>query len=162
MPFFLSSCDRLVASSRDWYDKAVALDSGFAPAHAMTAFNYAQLANLGLLPAHEAMPQVRAATEKALALDPTLPDEHAMLGLAAAIYDYDWHEAARRFRQAMTGGSVSSHVRRFHALYYLLPVGLVAEATSECRRALSEDPLDLAGLRRCSAPSGRAKRRRDG
>ena len=68
-----------------------------------------------------------------------------MRGVVAAIYEYDWSEAARRFERAMVDASASSHVRRFHALYFLLPLGRAAEAASECRRALAEDPLDLVG-----------------
>ena len=48
-----------------------------------------------------------------------------MLGLVAALYDYDWQEAARRFELAMAGDPVPSQVRRHYALYYLLPDGQI-------------------------------------
>jgi tetratricopeptide (TPR) repeat protein len=68
-----------------------------------------------------------------------------MLGLVAALYDYDWDAAAREFELAMAGDEASSEVRRFRALYYLLPVGRVDEAAAECTRALQQDPLNLLG-----------------
>ena len=81
-----------------------------------------------------------------------------MLGLVAALYDYDWQEAARRFERAMAGEPVPSEVRRYYALYYLLPVGRSAEAAEECARALQEDPLNLMGrlrLAQCLRAAGR-------
>jgi tetratricopeptide (TPR) repeat protein len=109
----------------------------------MFGFHFAQLANYGLLPAHEAMPLVRREARKALEIDPSLSHGHAMLGLVAAMYDYDWREAAERFRHAMAADPIPPEVRRFYALYYLLPLGRAEEAIVECRAALLEDPLDL-------------------
>ncbi len=147
-----------MARSKEWYERAIALDPGFALAHSMFGFHFAQLANYGLLPAHEAMPLVRSEARKALAIDPSLPEGHATLGLVAGLYDYDWQEAARRFELAMAGDPVPSQVRRYYALYYLLPIGRAEEAVEECTRALQEDPLDLSGrlrLAQCLQAAGR-------
>jgi serine/threonine-protein kinase len=148
-----------LSRAKEWFEQAIALDPGFALAHSAFAFHFAQLANYGLLPAHEAMPLVRAEAQKALEIDPSLPDGHAMLGLVAAIYDYDWEEAARRFGRAMDVEAVPSQVRRYYAWYYLLPLGRCDEAVAECARALSEDPLDLLGRVRfaqCLQAAGRS------
>ena len=91
-----------MARSKEWYERAIALDPGFALTR-MFGFHFAQLANYGLLPANEAMPLVRSEARKALAIDPSLPEGHATLGLVAGLYDYDWQEAARRFELAMAG-----------------------------------------------------------
>ena len=53
-----------------------------------------------------AMPLVRAHATRALDIDPSLPDGHAMLGLVASLYDYDWEEARRRFEKAMAADPV--------------------------------------------------------
>jgi tetratricopeptide (TPR) repeat protein len=58
----------------------------------------------------------------------------------------------------MAADPVPSQVRRFYALYYLLPLGRAEEAVEECRRALLEDPLDLLGRVRfaqCLQAAGR-------
>jgi serine/threonine-protein kinase len=147
-----------LARSREWYERAIALDPGFALAHSMYAFHFAQLANYGLLPAQEAMPLVRDEARKALKIDPALPEGHAMLGLVAALYDYDWPEAARRFERAMGGDPVPSQVRRYYAFYYLLPMGRFEEAVEQCVLAFREDPLDLLGrvrLAQCLLAAGR-------
>ncbi len=147
-----------MARSREWYERAIALEPGFALAHCMFGIHFAQLANYGLLPAREAMPLVRSEARKALDIDASLSEGHAVLGLVAAVYDYDWQEAERRFARAMAGESVPSEVRRYYALYYLLPVGRSEEAVEECARALQEDPLNLIGrlrLAQCLRSAGR-------
>src|SRR5438067_462521 len=93
----------------------------------------------GIMPAHDAMPRVREAARKALSIDPSLPEAHALLGAVAAIYDYDWVEADRLFRLATRGDSVPPIVR-FTSMLYLLPVGRLQEAVAEYARALDEDP----------------------
>jgi len=147
-----------MARSREYFEQAIALDPEFALAHTMFGFLFAQLANYGLLPAHDAMPLVRAKAQRALDIDPSLPDAHAMLGLVAAVYDYNWKEAERLFRLAMARDPVPPEVRRYHALYYLLPIGRPQEAAEECGRALKEDPLNLMGrvrLAQCLRAAGR-------
>ena len=147
-----------MAHSREWFERAVALDPRFALAHGMFGFHFAQLANYALLPAHEAMPLVRREARKALGIDPSLPEGHAILGLVAAVYDYDWPAAERHFAAAMACDPLPSAVRRFYALYYLLPVGRCGEAADECAHALEDDPLNLLGrlrLAQCLRAAGR-------
>jgi tetratricopeptide (TPR) repeat protein len=134
-----------LARSKVWFEQALALEPRFALAHSRFAFHYAQLANYGLMPANDAMPMVSAEAAKALEIDPSLAEGHAMLGLVAAVYKYDWPEAARRFARAMAGDAVPSLVRRYYALHYLLPLGRASEAVEQCARSLREDPFDLLG-----------------
>jgi serine/threonine-protein kinase len=133
-----------LARSKEWLEQAIALDPGFALAHSTLGFHFLRLALPGLLPAHDAMPLVRAAARKALSINPLLPEAHALLGVVAAIYDYDWAESERLFRVAMSGDSTPPIVR-FLSMFYLLPVGRLQDAVQEHERALKEDPLNLVG-----------------
>ena len=135
--------DRL-ARAREWLEQAVALDPKFALAHNALGFYYLRLALPGLMPAQDAMPLVRAAAKQALSIDPSLPEAYALLGVVAAIYDYDWVESERLFRLALRGDSVAPLVR-FISEFYLLPVGRLQDAVEEHERALEEDPLNLVG-----------------
>jgi len=81
--------------------------------------------------------------KKALELDPSLPEGHAMLGYTAALFEYDWKEAERRFRMAMARDPVPVFVRLFCAMSYLLPTGRPAEAVQQIELALQEDPLNI-------------------
>ena len=59
-----------MARSKEWYERAIALDPDYALAHSTFGFHFAQLANYGLLPAHEAMPLVRS---EAARRSPSIP-----------------------------------------------------------------------------------------
>jgi tetratricopeptide (TPR) repeat protein len=104
------------------------------------------------------MPLAREAVQRALDLDPTLPEANAMMGTIAAVYDYDWKESDRRFRLALARDPVPPLVLRGHALYYLLPTGQLIEAVEAYRRALQQDPLNVQfrlGQAICLTAAGR-------
>ena len=144
-----------MSRSRECFEEAILLDPEFALAHSAFGNYFAQLATYDLLPAHEAMPRVRLEARKALDIDPSLQEGHAMLGMVAALYDYDWTEAERHFQLATAHEPVPAQVREYYGMYYLLPVGRYKEAVEQQERARKEDPLNLFG-RVSLAPSLRA------
>jgi len=98
------------------------------------------LAVLGFRPPHEVLPVGRGCVQKALDLDPSLPEAHAMLAIAAATWDHDWSEAERRFRQAMAHDPIPTTVRMLFTVY-LVCLGRPLEAVEQIRRAVEQDPL---------------------
>jgi len=66
-----------------------------------------------------------------------------MLGAVAAILEYDWKEAERRFLLAMARDPVPALVRLQYAIGYLLRTGRPAEAVQQMELALREDPLSI-------------------
>jgi serine/threonine protein kinase len=124
-------------------EHAITLDSQFALPYSLLGGCYTMLANLGFKPAHEAMPLARAAEERALRVDPALPEAHALLGVCAGNFGHDWIRAEREWRLAMTHEPMSRDVRFWYGNHYLLPIGRVAEAVETMARALEEDPLNL-------------------
>ena len=129
--------------ARECLEQATALDPGYTAAHSALGNYFTTLAVLGMRPAHEATPLARAALQKALAIDPSLPDALAVLGWIAAVYDYDWKEAERLFRLAMASNPVSPKVY-WSSGHYLLSIGQSKEAIGEIERALESDPLNVA------------------
>jgi serine/threonine-protein kinase len=129
--------------AREYLEEAIALDPKFALAHIEHGNYFLTRALQGLLPAHEAMPLARASGLRALDLDPSLPEGHAMLGIVAGLFDYDWNEAGRRFGLAMTGDAIPSAVHDLYGSFYLLPAGRLLEAWEELERAVKEDPLSV-------------------
>ena len=124
----------------------MALDPQFAAARCALAEHFFALAANGLMSAHDAIPHARAGALRALEIDPALPDAHALLGLVAVSYDYEWTEAARRFRAAMDRQPVPPRIRWLYG-QYLSTVGRDQAAIEEFELALQEDPLHL--LCRC-------------
>jgi len=125
------------------YQQAIALDPNFALAHVGQSDYFLALANIGLMPAKEAMPLVREHARMALDINPTLAEAHAMLGIVAGVYDYDWKEAERRFQRAMDLAPASAQVRLWRVAFFLISIGRSLEAASEVRDILREDPLNI-------------------
>jgi eukaryotic-like serine/threonine-protein kinase len=129
--------------ARKHFERAIELDPEFALAHAALGHLFQQLGSYGHLPPSEALPLMQQAGRRALAIDPSLPEGHAVLGAAAAMFDYDWANAERHFRLAMAHGVVPPLVHSNYALYCLLPMGRAQDAVQHLTLALNDDPLDL-------------------
>jgi TolB-like protein/Tfp pilus assembly protein PilF len=124
-------------------EQAITLDPQFALPYSLLGGCYTMLANLGFKPANDMMPLARAAEERALRVDPTLPEAHALLGVCAGGFGHDWIGAEREWRLAMAREPVSRDVRFWYGNHYLVPIGRLAEGVETMARALEEDPLNL-------------------
>jgi eukaryotic-like serine/threonine-protein kinase len=131
--------------SREFLEQAIALDPRFALPYVGLADHHLALSSTGFMPAHEAMPRSRELAQRALDLDPELPDAHAMLGIVAGDYDLDWQEAGREFQLAMAADPVPAFVHLWYAVFYLLSLGRAGEARAEMEAYLKEDPLSQIG-----------------
>ena len=129
--------------ARECLEQAIAIDPGYALPHSVLGGSFVTPAVYGMLPAHQAMPLARAAYQKALEIDPTLPE--ALVGLAAIsmFYDYNWKEAERLFGMAMTRGPLHGGARARYG-QYLLFTGQPEAAMKEHESAVQGDPLNLS------------------
>jgi TolB-like protein/tetratricopeptide (TPR) repeat protein len=128
-----------VRTSINYFQRAVAADPGFAPAYRGLADAYSRITAFTSTPSSEMIPLIRAAAEKALALDDTLGEAH--LDLARAYSDeYDWAAAAREYRRALDLSPSSAEVHRYYG-DYLLRIGHPEEALAEARIAVELDPI---------------------
>ncbi len=132
-----------LARARAFLERAITLDPRFALAHAELGHVFHRLAIYGLMPPRDALPLMRQETRKALAIDPSLPEGHAMLGTVAAMFDYDWPEAERQFQLALGHDPAPPLVHRYYAHYCLLPLGRSREGIEHHDIALQGDPLNL-------------------
>ena len=128
--------------ARGCYEEAIRLDPRFALAHAALA-EYFHIGAGGVLNPQEASALGLEAAERALAIDPALPEANAWRGIYAIVRDYDWQTADRCFRVATAQPTVSPEIRHLHGYFYLRAVGRAAEAVIAHRRAIEEDPLNL-------------------
>ncbi len=127
---------------KESFEQAIALDPKFALAHCEYGMYFLMMAVLGSLPANQALPLVRVHAQKALELDASIPEGHAMLGLASAFLEYDWKEAERHFHTAVAHQPVPPLVRILYAASCLTPAGRGTEAIQQVELALQEDPLN--------------------
>jgi eukaryotic-like serine/threonine-protein kinase len=132
--------------AKECLEQALALDPGFALAHCALGA-YVFLMYVGhLIPPQDAVPLVRKHVEDALRLNSSLAEGHGLMGSLAAMYDYDWTEADRRFRLAFAHGPVSMEVRWQRTNFFLAHAGRASEGVEDLSRARAEDPLNATVL----------------
>ena len=131
-----------VPRARDCLKQAISLDPHYALPHSVLGGSFVSPAVYGMIPAHEAMPLARAEYQKALAIDPSLPE--ALVGLAAIsmFYDYDWQAAGQLFEKARSRGPLPGGARMRYG-QYLFCIGQRDAALHESESAMQGDPLNL-------------------
>jgi eukaryotic-like serine/threonine-protein kinase len=145
-----------------FFERAIAIDPGFAEAWAGLADCHVTRCFYSLMPTSESLPKAREAARRALSLRSELGAAHATLGYASMI-EFKWDEAEREYRQAIELNSDDATARVWYA-ELLMMTGRMNAALREVRRALELDPplyqnLDRAGT---MALVRRAARRGDG
>lgn len=130
-----------LACARAFYEKAIALDARYGPAYSRLAMCYFAMTQFGRGPARETMPRAKKAALKAVELDPTDSEAHAIVGLIAGLFDYDWKEALRRCRLALNCDPVSSPARQLSAQFVLLPLRRFDDASAALEPLLTLDPI---------------------
>ena len=123
------------------FEQAVAKDPSFAPAWAALGGAYAVRSTQFELdhPADE-LSKMRAAAEKAIQLDPLLPEAYDALAMAQA-RDSQWDQAEKNFRRAIELDPNDARPRHDYAMWLLMVLGRRAEALQQVRMITSNDPL---------------------
>ena len=128
--------------SRKCLEAAIELDPDFALAHVGMAFYWVALTIFGGCPPSQAVAAARAANERALRCDPSLPEAHALLGFLAACFDYDWAAAERHFDAPLARQVGFSIVRSAYGAFQFFR-GQVDDAIAITERTIAEDPLEV-------------------
>ncbi len=125
------------------FERAIALDPAFALAYDSLAEVYWFFGFFGAMPPRDAFAQSTWHALRALEIDDTLADTHALLGMLRKELDYNWPEVRREIDRAVALNPASPVVRLRSAISALMPLGLLEEAASEVMRALDADPLSI-------------------
>jgi TolB-like protein/DNA-binding winged helix-turn-helix (wHTH) protein/Tfp pilus assembly protein PilF len=126
-----------------YFQQAIALDPTYAEPYSGLADSYTTLGYLSYLPPREAFPQARAAAEKALSLDGSLPEPHASLAYIHFYFDWNWTAAEAEFRKAIALNPNYATAHDYYS-YFLMGMQRPEEAKAEIERALQLDPLSLS------------------
>jgi TolB-like protein len=129
-----------VAPSIAVFEQAIAKDPSFAPAYAGLAKAHLSLSGNALNDIPSEVVRMRSAAEKAIHLDPLSAEAYEALAAAYA-RDAQWDQAESSFHRSLEiqPGRPESH--GYFAIYYLLPLGRVEEATRQLQIAEKSDPL---------------------
>ena len=124
----------------DYFEQALARDPKYALAHAGVADSYAILGFYSALPPTEAFPNAKAASLRALAIEPNLAEAHPALAYVAMYYDWDWLLAERESRLAI---QLNPGYATAHQWYgnFLVVLGRFQDSLDEFSKAVALDPL---------------------
>jgi serine/threonine protein kinase/Flp pilus assembly protein TadD len=131
-----------LAKAIEKFKASIDLDAGYARAHAGLADCYALMNSpaYGDWTTEEAMRMAKSEVNKALAIDPELPEALTSLGVITLKYDWDWLEAERLLRQSIRVNS-NDAVSHYWFATLLTITGRTSGAFTESALAKQLEPL---------------------
>jgi serine/threonine protein kinase/tetratricopeptide (TPR) repeat protein len=129
-----------IATAISYFNQAIAKDPGYALAYSGLADAYSVLPVTGSAPS-EAYPKSNAAARKALELDATLAQPHAVLGRNEMNYDWDFAGGEAEFKKALELDPNDATAHQWYAVGIGQIGGREQEALAEINRAHQLDPL---------------------
>jgi TolB-like protein/DNA-binding winged helix-turn-helix (wHTH) protein/Tfp pilus assembly protein PilF len=124
------------------FNKAIEIDSGYAPAYSGIADCYTTLGYLSYLDPLDAFPRARDAATKAVELDPSLAEAHTSLAYYNLYHAWNWVEAENEFKKAIELNPNYATAHDWYS-YFLMAMGRYDEAWKEVNRARELDPLSV-------------------
>ena len=126
-------------SSIRYYEQALKLDPNYALAYCGIADTYAYMGGV-VMPSKEAVVKEKGFAQKALELDPELPEAH--LSLACALGGaFDWRNAQIEFDRAIELNPNLAWAYEIYA-WFLGGLGRLDEAIAKDKKAIELDPLN--------------------
>jgi serine/threonine-protein kinase len=122
------------------FEKAIKEDAGYALAYAGLADAYSFIGIYSVQKPRTAFALATAAVERALAIDPDLPEAHTSLAFIRVSNDWNWPEAEREFRRALDLDPTQTLALLYRSWLMVLQ-GDSAGAVIEARRAQEMEPL---------------------
>jgi serine/threonine-protein kinase len=129
-----------LVAALEHFKKAIEEDAGYALAFAGLADAYAFIGVYSVQRPRTALALALSAAERALALNPDLPEAHTSLGFIKLGNDWDLSGAAREFARAIELDPQLALTRIYYS-WLLVLQGDVASARVQVRTALEAEPL---------------------
>jgi adenylate cyclase len=126
-------------SSIRYYEQALKLDPKYALAYCGLADTYAYMGGV-VMPSKEAVVKEKEFAQRAIQLDPELPEAHLSLACALA-GSFDWRNAQVEFDRAIELNPNLAWAYEIYA-WFLCGVGQVDEAIAKDKKAIELDPLN--------------------
>ena len=125
-----------------YFQEAIDRDPEYAAAFTGLSDTYNVLGYYSFLAPLDAYPRAKAASTRALELEPDLAQAHASLGYTRLFFDWDWEGAAASFRRAIAQDWSYASAHQWYGWYWLV-AGRPEEMIASIRTALELDPLSL-------------------
>jgi Tfp pilus assembly protein PilF len=132
-----------LAEGKQHLEKAIARDPEFALAYDTMAELHWYMGYLGFMRPRDAFSTGIIHALRAIEIDNTRAETHALLGQFHKTVEYNWIEVQREMALALRLDPNSPLVRMRYAVSGLMPHGRLKEAVAELERALEFDPLSV-------------------
>jgi serine/threonine-protein kinase len=129
-----------------WFERAIAVDPGYALAYTGLADSYALHVDYRSVPVAEGFAHAKAYARRAIELDDSLAEAHASLAWSLFIYDWDWEGAERAFRRAIGLDPAYATAHQWYA-FLLASQGRFEGALVEAHTAQELDPGSVSARR---------------
>ncbi len=143
--------------AQEFFERAIALDTGYAKAYAGLSDAYSHSSVFGYIAPDQVFPRAKAAAARALALDSASVEAHTSLAFISLFYDWNWEEAGRHFDRALALDPRYSPAHLFRA-WYFVALDRVEDAVAEARLAVDLDPFSLVANGRLASMLTYARR----
>jgi serine/threonine-protein kinase len=130
------------ARAVECYQQALKLDPDYALALAGFSRGMSDLAGQNWIPRTEGYEIARTAAQKAVTLEPTLPEAHTALGWVLGWFDWNWKAADASFQRALELAPGSTLAINGAATFFG-NLGNLDVAVGLFRRAVGLDPLNV-------------------
>ena len=117
--FSINRRGRFILSGMHYFQEAISIDPGFAPAYAGYADSCALAAFYNFFPAKEIMPKAKQAADQAIKIDNTLCEPYTSLGFYYAFYEWNFMESKKNFRKAIELNPAYTVGHSWYAMLYL-------------------------------------------
>ena len=124
----------------EYFERAIVLDPNYALAYAGLADCYTFFAYFEAYSPAQMAPKARAAVEKAIELDPDLPECHSSVAIYKTFFEFDIGAGEEELRNAIKLNP-SSPLAHYWLCSVLAAFGRAEESLAEGRTAMKLDPL---------------------
>jgi tetratricopeptide (TPR) repeat protein len=125
------------------FERAIALDPGYAEAMASMSDSYRLMGVFGGVPPAEVMPKAQALAERALAINSELAEAWATIAAVEEQYHRNFARSDSLYDRALIIEPRNSQARAQRALWRVFRSAMpIEDAVAEGRRAVQDDPLN--------------------
>jgi eukaryotic-like serine/threonine-protein kinase len=133
---------RSLFEATQWYERAIALDPGYAAPHAGLAYALLLQSFWGMARPDVVRERAAASARRALDLDPALFESHLAAALVAMCFERDWTRAAAEWARVREIDSSTTEARASWATFWMTyGVGQLDVAVDEALAVAESDPL---------------------
>jgi TolB-like protein/Tfp pilus assembly protein PilF len=130
-----------IGMALQYYERAAAIDSTYAPAFAGIALVWGARAQMGYLPMNIAGKEGQLAEARALALDSSLAEVYYMIAVRRTWMEWDWEGGMRAMRRSIELNPNQAEARAYFS-HLLFTLRRPDEAVEQIETALKLDPFN--------------------